>query len=63
MFFCPFNDRQIREREKGVKDKLKIAGTMLGNIMGVKEEEKDDEQKVREEAERAAPGVLSNLSL
>eukprot|EP00667_Euglena_gracilis_P002128 EG_transcript_2127 len=46
--------RQMREREKGVKEKLKLAGTTLGNIMGVKEDERDDEQKVREDAEKAA---------
>lgn len=50
--------RQMREREKGVKEKLKLAGTTLGNIMGVKEDERDDEQKVREDAEKAAQGGL-----
>ena len=46
----------MREREKGVKDKLKLAGTQLGDIMGVKEEDEDDEKKVREEVDKANPG-------
>lgn len=49
--------RQMREREKGVKERTKLAGTMLGNILGVKEEDKDDEQRIREDAEKAAAGI------
>ena len=39
--------REKREREKAVKDQFKQAGTVMGNILGVKKEDEEGPNQVR----------------
>ena len=38
--------RERRERERATKDKFNMAGTVIGNILGVKKEEEAPEEEV-----------------